>query len=115
MTTPQQLVPVPHPIRSCLDAHASGDAQTAIRSFSPDAVVTDQGETFRGSRAILRFLHDAGSEYTYTSEEVGTERVDDEHWIVAIRLEGDFPGGVADVRYRFTLDHDRITELSIGA
>ncbi|MCL8250670.1 nuclear transport factor 2 family protein [Aeromicrobium fastidiosum] len=114
MTSSEHSISVPHPIRTFLDAHGADDAPAAIRCFSPDAVVTDQGETFRGTDAILRFLRDAGSEYTYTSEETGTDRPDHEHWVVAIRLVGDFPGGVADVRYRFTLDDDRITELHIG-
>jgi hypothetical protein len=30
------------------------------------------------------------------------------------RLEGDFPGGVAELDYRFTVDGDRITELVIA-
>ena len=34
-------------------------------------------------------------------------------WIVVNRLEGDFPGGVVDLRYRFVLSGDRISSLSI--
>ncbi|MBD8606338.1 nuclear transport factor 2 family protein [Aeromicrobium sp. CFBP 8757] len=116
MTSSEHPISVPLPIRTFLDAHEAGDAQAAIDCFSPDAVVTDQGQTFRGTDAILRFVRDAGSgsEYTYTSEETGTERPDHDHWVVAIRLVGDFPGGVADVRYRFTVGDDAITELHIG-
>ena len=29
-------------------------------------------------------------------------------------LEGDFPGGVVDLRYRYTLDADRIVHLTIA-
>jgi hypothetical protein len=32
---------------------------------------------------------------------------------VFARLEGNFPGGVADVTYRFTMADDLITALSI--
>ena len=104
-----------HPtIRTYLDAHAADDHERALQTFSPTAVVTDQGQTFRGTADVDRFLREAGSEYTYTSEERGAEQVDDEHWVVAIHLEGDFPGGVADLRYRFTLVDDLITELAIG-
>lgn len=104
-----------HPtIRTYLDAHTAGDHDTAVRTFSPDAEVTDQGETFRGTDEVDRFLRHAGSEYTYTSEELGAEQLDDAHWVVAIRLEGDFPGGVAELRYRFTLADGLITGLSIG-
>jgi hypothetical protein len=34
--------------------------------------------------------------------------------VAVIHIEGDFPGGVADLDYRFTLDGDLIGELSIA-
>ena len=103
-----------HPIiRTFLDAHLTDDHQTALRTFSPTAVVTDQGETFRGTDDVGRFLREAGSEYTYTTEERGAEQVDDAHWVVAIHLEGNFPGGVADLHYRFTLDGTVISRVVI--
>ncbi len=36
------------------------------------------------------------------------------HVDVVQRLEGDIPGGVADLHYRFTLDGDRICDLVIA-
>jgi hypothetical protein len=113
-THASQSVPVPVAVRTYLTAHADRDVGAALRVFSPTAVVTDQGSTFRGTEAIEGFLRDAGSEYTYTAEEHGVERVDESHWVVAIRLTGDFPGGVADVHYRFTVLGDLVAELSIG-
>ena len=44
----------------------------------------------------------------------GAERVDATHWVAVNRLEGDFPGGVAELRYRFTLADDLVTELVIA-
>ena len=106
--------PVPAPVRTYLDAHAARDVTTASSVFSPTAVVTDQGETFSGKDEIDGFLRDAGSEFTYTTEMLGVERLDGTHWVVAIRLEGDFPGGVAELAYRFTLVGGEVTELFIG-
>ena len=77
-------------------------------------MVVDQGETFRGTREVLGFLRSAGGEFTYTTELIGAQRVDDAHWVAVNRLEGDFPGGVAELRYRFTLADDLIAELVIG-
>ncbi len=34
-------------------------------------------------------------------------------WVVGHHLEGDFPGGTADLDYRFALDGDRIQRLDI--
>jgi hypothetical protein len=108
---PSQL---PATIRAYLTAHAAGEADVAARSFAPTAVVVDQGETFRGTEQVLGFLRSAGGGYTYTTELTGARRVDDAHWVALNRLEGDFPGGVADLDYRFTMADDLITELVIG-
>jgi hypothetical protein len=115
MTTPTTIQPtqLPPTIRAYLTAHAAGEVGTAGRTFAPTAVVVDQGQTFRGSAQVLDFLRSAGGEFTYTTELVGAGRVDDAHWVAHVRLEGDFPGGVAELAYRFTLVEDLITELLI--
>jgi hypothetical protein len=77
-------------------------------------VVTDQGQTFRGTEEILGFLRQAGSELTYTTELTGARHLDDEHWVAINRLEGDFPRGVAELSYRFTLTDDLIAGLVIA-
>ncbi|GGO73671.1 nuclear transport factor 2 family protein [Nocardioides deserti] len=112
--TPIQPDQLPATIRDYLSAHAARDVDAALRSFAPEAVVVDQGETFRGTSAVQTFLREAGAQFTYTTELVGAQRVDDAHWVATNRLEGDFPGGVAELDYRFTLDGAGITELVIG-
>ena len=99
MTTPTSIDPteLPATIRGYLAAHAARDTDAAIEAFSPDAVVVDQGRTFRGTDEVLDFLRSAGAEFSYTTELVGAQRIDDEHWVAANHLEGDFPGGVADL------------------
>lgn len=121
MTTPTTIRPtdLPTTVRTFLAAHTAGEPDAAVRTFHADAVVTDEGHTFRGTAQILDFLRHAGSEFTYTTELIGAERIDTEwddvgHWVAVVRLEGDFPGGVAQLRYRFTLIDDLITELIIA-
>lgn len=116
MTTPITIQPtqLPASIRAYLTAHAAGETELALRTFAPDAQVVDDGRTYRGSDEIHRFLTKAGAQFTYTTELVGAQRVDDEHWVAVNRLEGDFPGGVAELRYRFTLADDVITHLTIA-
>lgn len=116
MTTSTEIQPtdLPATIRAYLAAHTAREADVAIRAFTPDAVVLDDGHAFRGTAEVLDFLENAGSEYTYTSTLVGGERVDDAHWVAVIHIEGDFPGGVADLRYAFTLADDLISELVIA-
>lgn len=116
MTTPTSVQPaqLPATIRGYLAAHAARDTEAALRAFAPTAVVVDQGQTFRGTDEILGFLREAGAEFSYTTELIGAQRLDDAHWVATNRLEGDFPGGVAELNYRFTMDGDLITELVIA-
>ena len=108
-----QPVELPTTIREYLAAHAASDADTAVRAFAPDAVVVDEGRTYRGTAEVLAFLDKAGSQYSYTTELTGGRYVDDERWEAVDHLEGDLPGGVVDLIYRFTLTGDRIAELVI--
>ncbi len=116
MTTPTTIQPgqLPAPVRSFLAAHAARDADTAIRALAPDAVVTDEGHTFRGTEQVLGFLRHSGSEFTYTTELTGAQRVGDGCWVAINRLEGSFPGGVVDLAHRFTVHGDLIAELVIA-
>ncbi|MGY1753515.1 nuclear transport factor 2 family protein [Blastococcus sp. SYSU D01042] len=113
-TTTIQPTDLPAVIRDYLAAHLAGDVDAALRSFAADAVVVDEGHTYRGHEAIRGFLQHAGAEFTYTTELTGAERIDDEHWVAVNHLEGDFPGGVADLRYRFTTAGGLVAELVIA-
>ena len=106
-SAPDSIEPsgLPAVIRSYLAAHTARDADTAVRAFTTDAVVTDE---------VLEFLRSAGGQFTYTTELVAAERVDDAHRLATNRLVGDFPGGVAELRYRFTLVDDLVAELVIA-
>lgn len=100
-------------INSYLTAHRTRDIDTAVRCFTDDATVVDDGSPHHGPDQIRDWLARSASEYSYTIELTGAKRVDDEHYIATHHLEGNFPGGVVDLRYRFTLRDRRIAELSI--
>ncbi|MFF7551164.1 nuclear transport factor 2 family protein [Streptomyces canus] len=105
---------LPTTVREFFAAHVVRDADTASSFLAEDAVVVDQGETFRGREEAHAFLRDAGSEFEYTTEQIGARRVDDTHWVVTVRLEGTFPGGVVELDYRFALRDDLVAELVIA-
>lgn len=86
----------------------------ALDQFTVDAAVTDEGHTHRGHEQIGAWLTHSPSEWTFTTERIGSARVDDEHWTVTNHLEGDFPGGVVDLVYRYTLRDGLIAELTIA-
>ncbi|SDZ36002.1 SnoaL-like domain-containing protein [Amycolatopsis xylanica] len=105
---------LPATVREFFAAHIVRDADTASSFLTEDAVIVDQDETFRGREKTYAFLRDAGSEFEYTTEQIGAHRVDDAHWVVTVRLEGTFPGGVAELDYRFTVRDGLIAELVIA-
>lgn len=108
---PQQQLPAT--ITTYLTAHQHRDAATALMTFTTGAVVTDEGRTYRGHDEIADWLRNAASGYTYTMEFVGATRSDDTQLDVVQHLEGNFPGGVADLHFRFTLDGELISRLVI--
>jgi hypothetical protein len=103
---------LPAAIRTYLDAQEARDPDAALAVLSPDAVISDVGEAFSGEQGLRRFITEAGAEFTVTTEITSVAR-DGGTWVVGHHLEGDFPGGTADLDYRFTLDGDRIQRLDI--
>jgi ketosteroid isomerase-like protein len=116
MTNHTDLLPdsLPATVRDFLAAHIVRDADTSASFLTEDVVLVDQGETVRGREQAGAFLRDAGSEFEYTTEQIGAHRVDAAHWVVTVRLEGTFPGGVAELDYRFTLRDGLVAELVIA-
>ena len=108
--SPDQL---PEPIRTYLVAHRVRDADAAVPCFTDDAAVVDEGRTHHGPDGIRDWLRRAASEYTYTIELTGSSRLDDDRYVATHHLEGNFPGGVVDLRFRFTLRGGRIARLTI--
>lgn len=105
---------LPDVIAAHLAAHEARDAERELACYAEQAAVTDEGHTYRGTAEIRTWLDRAASEYTYTSELVAVRQEDARHWTAVRHLEGDFPGGVVDLRYRYTVDDQRITELVIA-
>ncbi|MFD9219227.1 nuclear transport factor 2 family protein [Streptomyces sp. NPDC060064] len=110
---PIEPTALPEAITRYLKAHRAHDTATAITSFAADATVIDDGHTYNGSAAIEKWLTRSAGEYTYTIEITGAQEVDGTRYIATHRLEGNFPGGVVDLRYQFTLRGGHIELLVI--
>ena len=106
--------PLADTIRRYQDAHDRHDTDVALSAFAPDAAVFDDGKEFHGTDEIRTWLTTAASEYTFTRTLVSAEPIDDYTWLVVNHLEGNFPGGTVDLRYRFALSDDLISELVIA-
>jgi len=107
---------LPDTIKTFMTALDARQADRVVATLTTDAVVTDEGHDYKGHEDIATWVATAASEYTYTTEFTGAtvlERATNTTADVGQHLEGDFPGGVADLHYRFTLDGALISRVVI--
>ncbi|WP_351232052.1 nuclear transport factor 2 family protein [Streptomyces sp. NPDC002133] len=104
---------LPDVVTRYLEAHRVRDTATALTAFAGDATVVDDGRTHYGTEAIEKWLNQAAGEFTFTVELTHAQQTDDTHFTVTQHLEGDFPGGVVDLHYRFVLTGGLIERLVI--
>jgi hypothetical protein len=104
---------LPAVIRRYQDGHDRHDVEVTLSAFTLDARVVDEDHEYRGSDEIRHWLETTAREFTYTRTPVSAEALAPERWLVVNHLEGDFPGGVIDLRYQFKLTGDLISELLI--
>jgi hypothetical protein len=114
---PRTITPdtLPKAVIRYLKAHGARDTATAVSAFTGDATVTDDGNTYEGTAAIADWLGRSATEFTYTTRLTDASQTDATHYVATQHLEGDFPGGVVDLHYRFTLRDDLIECLVIEA
>ena len=103
---------LPDTVKTFMTALDDRQDDLALTTFTPDAAVTDEGRDYTGRDEIGAWLTAAVSEYTYTTKFTGATTTDTTVDVEA-HLEGNFPGGVADLHYRFTLDGALISRLVI--
>lgn len=106
-------IKLPTPIATYFAADALRDLDALATCFTDDAVVTDEGEVYEGSEAIIDWKRGAGSKYQYTVEPFAMEERDG-RTVVTGHLVGNFPGSPVDLRYAFRLHGQRIAGLEIA-
>ena len=88
------------------------DGDAVARCFTSDAVVKDESRTYTGVAAIKQWKAKTAAKYTYTCEPLSAEHKDGTT-VVTCHLEGNFPGGRADLRFFFRLKRGKIANLEI--
>ena len=112
METPMtQQLNLPEPAEAYFAADRF-DGDAVARCFMHNAVVKDEGHTYDGLEAIRQWKTDTSKKYTYTCEPIRMEQRDGTT-IVTCHLEGNFPGGKADLRFFFRLERGKIANLEI--
>jgi hypothetical protein len=104
-------VQLPEPIAAYFAADKL-DGDAVARCFVSGAVVKDEGRTYTGVAAIEQWKRETAAKYTYTCEPLSAEQ-EDGTTIVTCHLEGNFPGGQADLRFFFRLERGKIANLEI--
>jgi ketosteroid isomerase-like protein len=105
---------LPAAVRDFADGWQSGDEEKVAALFAQDAAVSDQGETPRGLEEIRAWIGHTIHLFTTTLTFLRAREVDGMVG-ASYRLEGDFPGGVANLEYQFRLDDEgKITQLDFA-
>jgi hypothetical protein len=116
-TADEMAMHLPHAIMRFLreaDPQHKANAHDLLAAFTPDATVIDNEKIYTGHEEIHRWREAESTQYTYAVMATHVEKFDDTRYVVTNRLEGDFPGGVVDVIYRFTLADGLVTRLEIA-
>jgi hypothetical protein len=110
---------LPEVITQYFAAASARDTGALLACFASDGSVTDEGRMMTGHQAIRAWREGAISQYSYTTEVVGTgvadrstDKVGTE--VIIARVEGDFPGSPVDLKFRFVLRGDLIASLEIA-
>jgi hypothetical protein len=106
-----KLLSLPKAIAAYFTAD-SDDGEAVSQCFTENAIVKDEGHTYKGRAAIKEWKAETSAKYQYTSEPLACEEKD-EKIVVTSHLVGNFPGSPVDLRYFFKLEADKIASLEI--
>jgi ketosteroid isomerase-like protein len=103
---------LPLPVQTFFDADARDDGDALAGAFAPDAVVTDEGQSHAGRKAIEMWWRESKATTQHrnapldVAEKGGTTEV-------RARVTGQFPGSPAMLTFAFRLEGDQIVALEI--
>ena len=104
---------LPPPIRTYFTAQAPQDRDALVAAFAEEAVVHDEGRTYRGPQAIGDWWLAAKAKYRHHADPIETTGTGG-RTVVRAKVTGAFPGSPAVLTFAFGLDGDRIADLEIG-
>ena len=106
---------VPDVVSNYFAALNDRDPEGLLALFTPDAVVVDEGETWRGTSEMSTWVEDIAFRFQYNAEVLGVEAADDGSYVARVLLEGNFPGERVELNVRFDIDGDKIRRLENAA
>ena len=105
---------LPLPIAAYVHAINAEDATAALRCFTPDAHVHDEGADYQGTAAIKGWLVETQRKSHFTMEVLNAKTVANDTELT-MRLAGTFPGSPIELHSHFKLDATHIRDLRIHA
>lgn len=106
-------IELPAPILGYFQAQNSGKTERFLDLFTADAVVADEGQEHRGD-AIRAWMDGAIAKYHPLHADVTGLEPEGRETVAIANVSGTFPSSPVQLRYRFTLQNDKIAALSIG-
>lgn len=104
---------LPKPIADYFVADNDKDPAVVTLCFTEDALVVDEGHTYKGRAAIKRWKEESTAKYQYTSTPIAMENAGDKIAVIS-HLIGNFQGSPLDLRYVFELQGEKIASLEIA-
>ena len=104
---------IPAVINRYLQAEKESDWAALAACFAPSGVVLDEGRTHVGRDEITAWRAAVAAAVEFTSTVIETRALGEDGVRLIQRIEGSFPGGVAELSFLFALRDDRIAALMI--
>ena len=103
---------LPSIIADLLTAQEKYDSNAFSECFSDDAVVFDEGKTYRGKKEVRQWNEMTNTKYKTKYEPLEVTTKGDKITLKA-KISGTFPGSPAIIKYHFETKNDKITSLHI--
>ena len=103
---------LPSIIADLLTAQEKYDSNAFSECFSDDAVVFDEGKTYRGKKEVRQWNEMTNTRYKTKYEPLEVTTKGDKITLKA-KISGTFPGSPAIIEYHFETKNSKITSLQI--
>ena len=103
---------LPKVIADLIAAQGKYDSNAFAENFSDDAIVYDEGKTYRGKKEIKQWNEMTNSKYRTKYEPLEISIKGDTITMLA-KISGTFPGSPAIIKYQFETKEGKITSLHI--
>ena len=103
---------LPQPIAAYIQATNAHDIDALLASFTPDALVIDEGHEYHGLAQIRAWREKTNEQYQFTLDVTGITEGGNAT-VVTTLVSGNFDGSPVQLHFHFTLTGDKIAALSI--